>query len=177
MFVLLQLTYFTQHNTLQFHPRWSTWWVFVVSNGWGIFHCIHRPQFSLSIHLSTDTEAPSTVWLLWTLRYFLYKRGHNSRCHFLGSFGKFGKLIHIFPCCSLIQLLCKQRFSKCDQGTPESRDLSRIYTRLKAFFLPFHSHSLMSVQWSFLEATRYMMVFVHSYFKRFLSFNFHYGKY
>ena len=44
MFVLLQLTYFTQHNTLQFHPCWSKWWVFVVSNGWGIFHCIHRPQ-------------------------------------------------------------------------------------------------------------------------------------
>ena len=44
MFVLLRLTYFTQHNTLQFHPRWSEWWVFVISNGWGIFHCIHRPQ-------------------------------------------------------------------------------------------------------------------------------------
>ena len=44
MFVLLQLTYFTQHNTLQFHPRRSNWWVFIVSNGWGIFHCIHRPQ-------------------------------------------------------------------------------------------------------------------------------------
>ena len=44
MFVLLRLTYFTQHNTLQFHPRWSKWWVFVVSNGWGIFHCIHRPH-------------------------------------------------------------------------------------------------------------------------------------
>ena len=42
--VLLRLTYFTQHNTLQFHPRWSKWWVFVVSNGWGIFHCIQRPQ-------------------------------------------------------------------------------------------------------------------------------------
>ena len=44
MFVLLRLTYFTQHNTLQFHPRWSKWWVFVVSNGWVIFHCIHRPH-------------------------------------------------------------------------------------------------------------------------------------
>ena len=32
MFVLLRLTYFTQHNTLQFHPRQSKWWVFVVSN-------------------------------------------------------------------------------------------------------------------------------------------------
>ena len=66
MFVLFQLTYFTQHNTLQFHPRRSKWWVFVVSNGWGISHCIHRPQL-LYIHLSMDTEAPSTVWLSWTL--------------------------------------------------------------------------------------------------------------
>ena len=30
MFVLLRLTYFTQHNTLQFHPRRSKWWVFVI---------------------------------------------------------------------------------------------------------------------------------------------------
>ena len=45
MFVPLQLTYFTQHNTLQFYPHWSKWWVFVVSNGWVIFHCIHRPHF------------------------------------------------------------------------------------------------------------------------------------
>ena len=30
--VLLGLTYFTQHNTLQFHPRWSKWCVFVISN-------------------------------------------------------------------------------------------------------------------------------------------------
>ena len=44
MFVFLRLTYFTQHNTFQFHPRWSKWWVFVISNGWGIFHRIHRPQ-------------------------------------------------------------------------------------------------------------------------------------
>ena len=44
MFVLLRLTYFTQHNTLQFHPRQSKWWVFVISNGWGIFHCIHKPH-------------------------------------------------------------------------------------------------------------------------------------
>ena len=44
MFVLLRLTYFTQHNTLQFHPRWSKWWVFVISNGWVIFHCIHKPH-------------------------------------------------------------------------------------------------------------------------------------
>ena len=44
MFVLLRLTYFPQHNALQFHPCRSKWWVFVVSNGWGIFHCIHKPQ-------------------------------------------------------------------------------------------------------------------------------------
>ena len=37
MFVLLRLTYFTQHNTLQFHPHWSKWWGFVISNGWVIF--------------------------------------------------------------------------------------------------------------------------------------------
>ena len=44
MFVLLWLTYFTQHNMLQVHPRRSNWWVFVLSNGRVIFHCIHRPQ-------------------------------------------------------------------------------------------------------------------------------------
>ena len=38
MFVLLRLTYFTQHNTLQLHPLWSKWWVFVISNSWVIFH-------------------------------------------------------------------------------------------------------------------------------------------
>ena len=42
--ILFWFTYFTQHHTLQVHPRWSTWWVFVVSNGWGTSHCIHRPQ-------------------------------------------------------------------------------------------------------------------------------------
>ena len=44
MFVLLRLTYFTQRNTFQLHPHWSKWWVFVVSNGWVIFHCIHKPH-------------------------------------------------------------------------------------------------------------------------------------
>ena len=44
MFVLLQLTYFTQHNSLQFNPCWSKWWVSVISNGWVIFHCIHKPH-------------------------------------------------------------------------------------------------------------------------------------
>ena len=44
MFVLLRLTYFTQHNTLQFYLRWSKWWLFVISNGRVIFHCIHRPH-------------------------------------------------------------------------------------------------------------------------------------
>ena len=43
MFVLLRLTYFTQHHTLQVHPRWSKW-VFVVFNGWVIFHWIHKPH-------------------------------------------------------------------------------------------------------------------------------------
>ena len=35
------------------------------------FHVFHSPTqlyiTSLSMHLSMDTEAPSTVWLLWTL--------------------------------------------------------------------------------------------------------------
>ena len=45
MFVLLRLTYFTQYNTLQFHPCRSKWWVFVVSNGWGIFHCASKDKW------------------------------------------------------------------------------------------------------------------------------------
>ena len=44
LFVLLQLTYFTQHTTFQFYPHWSKWWVSVISNGWVIFHCIHKPH-------------------------------------------------------------------------------------------------------------------------------------
>ena len=48
MFVLRLLTYFTQQNTFQFYPRWSTWWVFVVSSGWVIFHCVYRPQLLYS---------------------------------------------------------------------------------------------------------------------------------
>ena len=51
MFVLLGLTYFTQHHTLQFHPRWSKW-VFVVSNGWGIFP-VYRDHIFF-IHSSFD---------------------------------------------------------------------------------------------------------------------------
>ena len=76
LFVLLQLTYFTQHNTLQYHPRWRKWLVFVVSNGWVIFHCIKKTTSSLSIHLSMDTMAPSTVSVLWT---FLLKTS-GCRC-------------------------------------------------------------------------------------------------
>ena len=52
MFVLLRLTYFTQHNTLQFHPRGSKWWVFVISNGWGIFYWYRDHIFF--IHSSFD---------------------------------------------------------------------------------------------------------------------------
>ena len=48
MIILLRLTYFTQQNTFQFHPCWSKWWVFLVSNGWVIFHCIYRPQLLYS---------------------------------------------------------------------------------------------------------------------------------
>ena len=54
MFVLLRLTHFTQHNTLQFHPRWSKWWVFVISNGWVLFHCIHRPHLLYSFIFRED---------------------------------------------------------------------------------------------------------------------------
>ena len=32
------------HNMLQFHLHWSKWWLFVISNGWVIFHCIHKPH-------------------------------------------------------------------------------------------------------------------------------------
>ena len=53
MFVLLRLTYFTQHDTIQFHPRWIKWWVFVVSHGWA------RPTFSLS----SSSESPM-IWML-----------------------------------------------------------------------------------------------------------------
>ena len=52
------LTYFTQHNTLQFHPRWSKWWVFVVCNGWVIFNCIHRPHIYLFIFRWTTRLLP-----------------------------------------------------------------------------------------------------------------------
>ena len=55
MFVLLQLSYFTQHNTFQFHPRWSKRWVFVVSNVWA------RPTFSLPSY----SESPMTWMLLF----------------------------------------------------------------------------------------------------------------
>ena len=53
MFVLLRLTYVTQHNTFHFHPRWSKWWVFVISNAWA------RPTFSLS----SSSESPM-IWML-----------------------------------------------------------------------------------------------------------------
>lgn len=85
MFVLLRLAYFTQHNTLQFHPRWSKWWVFVISNSWVIFHCIHKPhllypfifrwtprllpQFGYRVHALSKTQIPSsskvTTILIW----------------------------------------------------------------------------------------------------------------
>ena len=54
MFVLLWLTYFTQHNTFQLHPRWSKWWLFVVSNVWA------RPTCSLS----SASESPK-IWMLF----------------------------------------------------------------------------------------------------------------
>ena len=53
MFVLLRLTHFIQNNTLQVHPHWSKWWVFVISNVWA------RPTFSLS----SSFESPM-IWML-----------------------------------------------------------------------------------------------------------------
>ena len=44
MIILLHLTKFTQHNTLWFHQCWSQSCVSILSNGWAIFHCIHRPH-------------------------------------------------------------------------------------------------------------------------------------
>ena len=38
--VLLWLTYFTQHNTFQFHPRCGKWHDFILSHCWVVFHCI-----------------------------------------------------------------------------------------------------------------------------------------
>ena len=62
MFVLLQLTDFTQHNTLQVHPRRSKW--FQKAEEYSIVNIDH--SFSIH-HLSMGAEAPSIVWLLWTL--------------------------------------------------------------------------------------------------------------
>ena len=41
--VFLWLTYFTQHNPLQFYPCWCKWRVFILSDGWVMFHCIYGP--------------------------------------------------------------------------------------------------------------------------------------
>ena len=57
----------THHNTLQFHPCQSKWWVFVVSNGWVIFHCIHGPQLRYAFIC------------LWTLR-LLPQFGYCGHC-------------------------------------------------------------------------------------------------
>ena len=67
MFVLLLLTYFTQHNTVQLHPCQSKWWVFVISKGWVIFHCIHKP------HLLCPCICR------WTLR-LLPQSGYGGHC-------------------------------------------------------------------------------------------------
>ena len=62
-------------NTLQFYPRWSKWEVFVISKGWGIFHCIYRPHLlypfifrwtttSCKVHLikAKETKAKMNYW-------------------------------------------------------------------------------------------------------------------
>ena len=66
MIVLLRLTYFTQHHTLQFHPRWSKWWVFILSDGWAMFHCICRPQLPFPfICQRTSWLLPRSSCLWW----------------------------------------------------------------------------------------------------------------
>ena len=52
MTIVLWLTYFTFHNTLHFHLHQSKWWVFILSDGWVIFHCVYRQIFF--IHSSFD---------------------------------------------------------------------------------------------------------------------------
>ena len=44
--ILLWLTKFTQHNPIQFHLHRRKCWVFILSNGWVIFHCRHKPYSS-----------------------------------------------------------------------------------------------------------------------------------
>lgn len=77
MIVLLQMTYFTQHHTLQVHPCGSKWWVFVVSNGWVIFHCVHRPhllllffffEISFSLKESNDSQKLRS-WDAWVAQW------------------------------------------------------------------------------------------------------------
>ena len=55
---------FAKHNTL-FHPRWSKWWVFVVSNAWVILHCIYRPH--LLYPFFNGHWGSFHSWLLWPL--------------------------------------------------------------------------------------------------------------
>ena len=74
LFVLLQLTYFTQHNTFQFHPCWRKRWLFVVSNGWA------SPPF-LCLHLSLPWYECYCFnkWLsslsrpLWSITFLVFK--------------------------------------------------------------------------------------------------------
>ena len=65
--VFLSFTYFTQHNTLQFHPHHCKWQDF---RFFGWLHSIPLYIYttsSLSIHLLMDIQVFSIVWLLWTL--------------------------------------------------------------------------------------------------------------
>ena len=75
MFVLLRLSYFTQQNTVQLHPPWSKWWVFVIYNGWS------RPTF-LSLHLLSllwyecycfNKWLSSLSLPLWSINFLVFK--------------------------------------------------------------------------------------------------------
>ena len=61
MFVLLRLTYFTQHNTLQFHPCRSKWWVlsFLMAEEYSIVYIDHI----FFIHSSFDRHWGSLILL------------------------------------------------------------------------------------------------------------------
>ena len=61
----LCLTYFTQHNLLQSHPCWCKSWVFILSDGGIIFHCIYGPYLLYPF----ICWRASWLWplLLWTL--------------------------------------------------------------------------------------------------------------
>ena len=55
--IFLCLTYFSYHNTLQFHPRCYKWPDFILSHCQVVFHCMYKPH-----------PYPFVSW--WTFRIF-----------------------------------------------------------------------------------------------------------